>query len=97
VANEIRIAVGASQFDVPVVGRQPRGDNFRDGDATVSKNQCAWRLLAAMACVALDVNGEEPLFMHPVTQMNVTISISSIWKVSETIAMTNPSNAGAGV
>jgi hypothetical protein len=67
VANEIRIAVCASQFEVPVVGRQPRGDNFRDGDATVSKNQCAWRLLAAMARLALDAAGEKPLFRHPVT------------------------------
>ena len=57
----------ASQFEVPVVGRQPGVDHLRDGDATVSKNQRAWRLLAAMACVALDANGEKPLFMHPVT------------------------------
>jgi hypothetical protein len=67
VANDIRVAVVASQFEVPVVRRQPRVDNFRDGDATVSKNQCAWRLLAAMACLALDANREEPLVMHPVT------------------------------
>ena len=66
--NEIRIAICASQFEVPVVWRQPRVDNLRDGDASVSENQCAWRLLAAMACVALDANGEEPLFMHPVTR-----------------------------
>jgi hypothetical protein len=65
VANEIRIAVSASKFEVPIVGRQPRVDNFRDGDPTVSKNQCAWGLLAAMTCVALDANREDPLFMHP--------------------------------
>ena len=29
--------------------------------------QCAWGLLAAMARVALDANGEEPLAIHPVT------------------------------
>ena len=66
VANEIRVAVRASQFEVPMIGRQPGVDHLRDGDATVSENQCAWRLLAAMACVALDANGEEPLFVHPV-------------------------------
>jgi hypothetical protein len=38
VANELRIAVGASGFEVPVVGRQPRVDNFRDADAKVTKN-----------------------------------------------------------
>jgi hypothetical protein len=67
VSNEIRIAVGAAQFEVPVVGRQPGVDNLRDRDATVSKNQRAWRLLAAMAGVALDANREGRLFMHPVT------------------------------
>jgi hypothetical protein len=66
VANDIRIAVCTSQFEVPIVGRQPRVDNIRNGDATVSKNQCAWRLLAAMAGVALDTNREEPLFRHPI-------------------------------
>ena len=66
-ADEIRIAVCASQFEVPVVGRQPRVEHFRDGDAPVPKNQRAWRLLAAMACVALDTNGEEPFFMHRIT------------------------------
>jgi len=66
-ANDIRIAVVASQVEVPVVRCQPRVDNLRDGDSTVSENQRAWRLLAAMARVTLDANGEEPLFMHPVT------------------------------
>jgi hypothetical protein len=67
VADQIRIAVSAFQFEVPVVGRQPRVDDIRDGDATVSKNQRAWRLLAAVACVALDTNIEEPFFMHLIT------------------------------
>jgi len=67
VTNEIRTAVCPSQFEVPVVWRQPRVESLRDGDATVSKHQCAWRLLAAMACVAFDANGEEPLVVHPVT------------------------------
>ena len=30
---------------VGVVGREPRAEHFRDGDATISKNQRAWRLL----------------------------------------------------
>jgi hypothetical protein len=50
--------------EVPVVGRKPRVDD-RDGDATVSENQRAWRLLAAMACVALDIQTEQALFHHP--------------------------------
>jgi hypothetical protein len=62
VANEIRIAVCASQFEVPVVGRQPGVDNLRDRDATVSENQRAWSLFAAMAGVALDTNGENVRF-----------------------------------
>jgi hypothetical protein len=67
VTNEIRIAVCASQFEVPVVWREPRVEHLRDGDATVTENQCTGRLLAAMARVAFDANGEESLFMHPVT------------------------------
>jgi hypothetical protein len=51
VADEIRVAVRASQFEGPVVGRQPRVEHFRDGDATISKNQRAWRLLAAVASI----------------------------------------------
>jgi hypothetical protein len=38
VADEIRVAVRASEFEVPVVGRQPRVEHFRDGDVTISKN-----------------------------------------------------------
>jgi dihydrofolate reductase len=64
VAHEIRIAVCALQLEVPVIGRQPRVDHLRDHDATASKNQCAWRLLAAVACVALDTDAEEPFFRH---------------------------------
>ena len=63
-ADEIRIAVCASQLEVPVVGRQPRVEHFREGDAAISKNQRAWRLLAAMAGVALDSNAEERFFRH---------------------------------
>jgi hypothetical protein len=60
VADEIGITVCACQLEVPIVGRQPRVEHVRDGDAPVSKNQRAWRLLAAMAGVALDTNAEEP-------------------------------------
>ena len=63
-ANEIGIAVGAPQFEVPVVGREPRVEHLGDLDATVSKDQRAWRLLAAVTRVALDTNVEEPCFMH---------------------------------
>jgi len=41
--------------------------HLRDSDATVAEDQGAGRLLAAMACVALDANGEEPRVLHPVT------------------------------
>jgi hypothetical protein len=47
VADEIRIIVCASQLEVPAVGRQPRVEYFRNGDAPVTENQRAWRLLAA--------------------------------------------------
>jgi hypothetical protein len=39
-------------------------EHLRDSDATVTKNQRAWRLLAAMACVALDIHIEQALFRH---------------------------------
>jgi len=67
VANEIGTAVRAFQFEVPVVWRQPRVEHLRDGDAAASKNQRPWRLLASMAGVALDSDGEEPLFIHRIT------------------------------
>ena len=63
-ANEIGIAVCAPQFEVPVVGCEPRVKHLGDIDATVAKNQRAWRLLAAVTGVALDTNVEEPCFMH---------------------------------
>ena len=64
VPDEIRVAIRAPQFEVPVVGREPRVDYLRDGDATVSKNQRARRLLAAMAGMALDADRDLPLFRH---------------------------------
>ena len=66
-ADDIRVAVRASQFEVPVVGRQPRVDNLGNGDATVLEDQRARRLLAAVAPVALDANGEKPLIGHGLT------------------------------
>jgi hypothetical protein len=64
VANEIRITVCASQLEISVVGRQPGVEYLRDGYPTVTKNQRAWRLLAAMAGVALNTNAKQPLFTH---------------------------------
>src|SRR5688572_7442979 len=64
VAHQVRIAVGNFQFEVPVLGCQPRVEHLRDGDATVTKNQRAWRLLAAMAGIALHANTQEPLLTH---------------------------------
>src|SRR6059036_1426467 len=64
VADEIRITVCAFQLEISVVGRQPGVEYRRDGYATVTNNQRAWRLLAAMACVALNTDAEQPLFRH---------------------------------
>ena len=64
VADEIRITVCAFQLEISVVGRQPGVEYLRDGYPMVTKNQRAWRLLAAMACVALDTDAEQPLFRH---------------------------------
>jgi hypothetical protein len=64
VADETGIAVCAFQLEISVVGRQPGVEYLRDGYPTVTKNQRAWRLFAAMACIALDANAEEPLFGH---------------------------------
>jgi hypothetical protein len=66
VANEIRIAVCAAQLEVPVLGREPGVDHLGDADATVLKDQRAWRLLAAMACVTLNTNTDQPLFRHSI-------------------------------
>ena len=63
VTYEISITVCAPQFEVPVVGRQPRVEHL-DIDATAPKNQRAWRLLAAVTCIALDTNTEQRLFSH---------------------------------
>lgn len=52
VADEIRIAVCAFLLEVPVVGCQPRVEQFRNGDAPVTEDQRAWGLLGAMAGVA---------------------------------------------
>ena len=59
VADHIRITVCTSQFEVPVIGRQPPVEDLRDSNATVIDYQRARRLLAAMAGVALDANREE--------------------------------------
>jgi hypothetical protein len=64
VSDEIRVAVRASEFEVPVVGRQPRVKHFHDGDATISKTQRAWRLLAAVACITLDANAKQLPISH---------------------------------
>jgi DNA-binding cell septation regulator SpoVG len=69
VAHEIRIAIGTSQLEVPILGRQPRVEHFRDVDTTVANDQRPRRLLAAVASVALDVNGVISLLTHPITTL----------------------------
>src|SRR5437879_6413339 len=64
VADEIRITVCAFQLEISVVGRQPGVEYLRDGYPMVTENQRAWRLLATMACVALNTDAEQPLFRH---------------------------------
>jgi hypothetical protein len=64
VADEIGITVCAFQLEIPVIGRKPGVEYLRDGYPMVTKNQRAWRLLAAMACVTLDTDAEQPLFRH---------------------------------
>ena len=65
VTDKIRVVVCASQFEVPMVRRQPRVDNIRDGDATLTQNERARRLLAAVAGVALDIDTKQALFRPP--------------------------------
>src|SRR5207248_5143930 len=64
VADEIRITVCAFHLEIPTVWCQPGVEYLRDRYPTVAKNQRAWRLLAAMACVALNTDAEQPLFRH---------------------------------
>jgi len=60
----------------------------------VTKNQHGWRLLAPMACVALDTDTEEPLFRHlihrtmlasclSVIQLITARASESAWNISE--------------
>jgi hypothetical protein len=69
VPNQVRIAVGAFEFEVAVVWRQPRVDHGGDLNATVSENQRAWRLLAAMTRIALHTNIQEPFIVHLITML----------------------------
>jgi hypothetical protein len=64
VADEIGVTVFASDLEISIVGREPSVDHIRDGDATFTEDQRAWRLLAAMTGIALDTKGESPLFRH---------------------------------
>jgi hypothetical protein len=64
VADEIRVAVRASQLEVPAVGRQPRVEQFRNGNAPVTQDQRAWHLLAAVACIAFDANADRLSVSH---------------------------------
>ena len=64
VADEIGVAVGTSEFEVTVAGRQPGVEHFRDDYATISKNQYARRLFAAVACVTLDANAKQLPLSH---------------------------------
>jgi hypothetical protein len=66
VANEIRVTVRGLQFEIPIVGREPGVDHLGDVDATIPKDQTAWRLLAAVARVALDANTEQLAFRHQI-------------------------------
>ena len=78
VAHEIRVVVCASQCEVAVIGRQPGVEHRRDGYTTVTKNQRARRLLAAMTGVAFDTDSEEA-FVAP---WSLTIS-QSLWRRPE--------------
>ena len=53
-ADEICVAVGAPELEVPVLRRQPGVEHFRDDDATISQNQYARCLFAAVSCVAVE-------------------------------------------
>jgi hypothetical protein len=66
VTDEICVTVCACEFEISIVGREPSVDHLRDGDATVTENQRAWRLLAPMAGVALDTNAENASSRHSI-------------------------------
>ena len=44
----------------------------------VTENQHGWRLLAPMACVALDTDTEEPLFRHLIHRTMLASCLSVI-------------------
>jgi hypothetical protein len=64
VADEIGVTVFGCELEISMVGREPGVDHLRDRDAPFAEDQRAWRLLAAMASVALDTNGENCLSSH---------------------------------
>jgi hypothetical protein len=61
VANNVCVAIFPFQFEVPMVRRKPRVENFHNPDSTVRENQRARRLLASMSRVTLDVDFKELL------------------------------------
>jgi hypothetical protein len=63
-ADEMCITVCAFELEISVVGRQPGVEYLHDAYPMVTTNQRAWRLLAAMACVALDTDAEQLLLSH---------------------------------
>jgi hypothetical protein len=74
VADEIRITVCAFQLEISGVGRQPGIEYLRDEYPMVTKNHRAWRLLAAMARVALNTDAEQPLVRHLIHRMTLARS-----------------------
>ena len=61
---------------MPIIGLEPGVDHLGDVDVTVPEDQRTWRLLAAVARVALDANAEQLLLRHPLIIGPATLSFA---------------------
>lgn len=59
VAQDVLIAVRILDLEVAMIGSQPLIEHFGNFDLAVAEAESAWRFLAAMACVTLNISDEE--------------------------------------
>lgn len=70
-AEDVHVAVVAFDFEVAVIGREPGVDEYDDHHAALAEDERPWRLLTAIAGVALDghLHRERLYYGIPLTVM----------------------------
>jgi hypothetical protein len=56
VTQNVEITLRVLRLEVPVIGLQPAVDNLTDLDLALAEPEPSWRLLTAIASVALDIH-----------------------------------------